>query len=83
MIADRDDVAEGGPATDDAFEWTESRYDTRVVLEAPEAMVYGRVCVPHWRVELTRSRDQSSAVFTLVLPRAFSGDFPVCFPWDA
>ena len=32
-IADRDDAAEGGPATDDAFEWTESRYDTRVALE--------------------------------------------------
>ena len=32
-IADRDDAAEGRPATDDAFEWTESRYDTRVSLE--------------------------------------------------
>ena len=26
-------ATEGGPATDDAFEWTESRYDIRVVLE--------------------------------------------------
>ena len=26
-------ATEGGPATDDAFEWTESRYDTRGVLE--------------------------------------------------
>ena len=32
-IADRDTAAEGGPATDDAFECTESRYDTRVALE--------------------------------------------------
>ena len=31
--AARDGVAEGGPATDDAFEWTESRYDTSVALE--------------------------------------------------
>ena len=31
-IADRDDAAEGGPATDDAFEWTESRYVPRVAL---------------------------------------------------
>ena len=33
MVAARDGVAEGGPATDDAFEWTESRYDTSVALE--------------------------------------------------
>ena len=26
-------AAEGGPATDDVFGWTESRYDTRVALE--------------------------------------------------
>ena len=26
-------AAEGGPATDDAFEWTESRYGVRVALE--------------------------------------------------
>ena len=33
-IADRDDAAEGGPATVDAFEWTESRYDTRFKLKS-------------------------------------------------
>jgi len=32
-VADRDGATEGGPATDDAFEWAESRYDTRVALE--------------------------------------------------
>ena len=32
-IADRDYAAEGGPPPDDAFEWTESRYDTRFKLE--------------------------------------------------
>ena len=32
-IADRDDATEGGPATDDAFEWNESCYDTRVALK--------------------------------------------------
>ena len=33
VVAGRDDAAEGGPATDDALVWTESRYDTRVALE--------------------------------------------------
>ena len=33
MIADRDGAVESGPATDDACEWTESRYDTRLALE--------------------------------------------------
>ena len=32
-VADRDDAAAGGLATDDAFEWTESRYDTRMEVE--------------------------------------------------
>ena len=34
MVGERLGLAEteGGPATDDAFEWTESRYDTRVAL---------------------------------------------------
>ena len=40
-IADRDDAAEGGPATDDAFEWTESRYDTRVPLERAKQLRHG------------------------------------------
>ena len=32
-MAHRDDAAEGGPAPDGAFNWTESRYDTRVALD--------------------------------------------------
>ena len=43
-IADRDDAAEGGPATDDAFEWTESRYDTRVALERAKRLRRWRIC---------------------------------------
>ena len=42
MIADRDDAAEDGPTTDDAFEWTESRYDTRVALERAKQLRNGR-----------------------------------------
>ena len=42
-IADRDDAAEGGPATDDAFEWTESRYDTRVVLDPTDVVGRGQL----------------------------------------
>ena len=41
MIADRDDAAEGGPATADAFEWTESRYDTSVALERAKQLREG------------------------------------------
>ena len=49
-IADRDDAAEGGPATDDTFEWTEIRYDTREALEwakqvrADGTMICGTCC---------------------------------------
>ena len=41
MIADRDDAAEGEPAMDDAFEWTESRYDTSVALERAKQLRRG------------------------------------------
>ena len=30
---------EGRPATDNAFEWTESRYDTRVALERAKQLL--------------------------------------------
>ena len=33
VVPERDDAAEGAPATNDAFEWTESRHDTNVTLE--------------------------------------------------
>ncbi len=33
VIANGDGMAEGGPATDDAFEWTESSYDTSMALK--------------------------------------------------
>ena len=42
-VADRDGAAEGGPATDDAFEWTESPYDTRVTLERAERLRDGGI----------------------------------------
>ena len=32
--ADRDDAAEGGPGTDDAFEWTERRYRNGAVAQS-------------------------------------------------
>ena len=64
-IADRDDAAKGEPATDDAFEWTESRYDMRVALERAKELRDGgfalscewaasrrrrwRTATPRWR----------------------------------
>ena len=66
MIADRDDAAEGGPATDDAFEWTESRYDTSVALERAKQLRDGGfalTCV--WSVSRIRS----------------SPHIDHCFPW--
>ena len=41
VIADRDDAAEGRPTTDDTFEWTEIRYDTRVALERAKQLREG------------------------------------------
>ena len=38
-------AAEGGPVTDDAFEWTESRYDTRVALEQSSNRGFALPCV--------------------------------------
>ena len=55
-MADRDDAAEGGPATDDAFEWTESRYDTREALERAKQVRdggYALTCV--WSASRIRS----------------------------
>ena len=66
MIADRDDAAEGGPATDDAFEWTESRYDTSVALERAKQLRYGGFALTWvW----SASRIQSSP------------HIDHCFPW--
>ena len=65
-IADRDDAAEGGPATDDAFEWTESRYDTRVALERAKQLRdcgFALTCV--WSASRIRS----------------SPHIDHCFPW--
>ena len=66
VIADRDDAAEGGPATDDAFEWTESRYDTSVALERAKQLRDGGfalTCV--WSASRIRS----------------SPHIDHCFPW--
>ena len=55
-IADRDDAAEGGPATDDAFEWTKSRYETRVALKRAKQLRDGGfalTCV--WSASRVRS----------------------------
>ena len=66
VIADRNDAAEGGPATDDAFEWTESRYDTSVALERAKQLRDGGfalACV--WSASRIRS----------------SPHIDHCFPW--
>ena len=65
-VAARDGVAEGGPATDDAFEWTESRYDTSVALERAKQLRDGGfalTCV--WSASRIRS----------------SPHIDHCFPW--
>ena len=67
MIADRDDAAEGGPATEDAFEWAESRYDTRLALERAKRLRDGGfalTCV--W----SASRIRSSPHIDHCFPRA-------------
>ena len=45
VIADRDYAAEGGPATVDAFEWTEIRYDTSVALERAKQLDDGGIAL--------------------------------------
>ena len=65
-IADRDDAAEGGPATDDAFEWTERRYDIRVALERAKPLRDGGFAL---RCVWSASRIQSSP------------NIDHCFPW--
>ena len=65
-VAARDGVAEGGPATDDAFEWTESRYDTSVALGRAKQLREGGfalTCV--WSASRIRS----------------SPHIDHCFPW--
>ena len=65
-VVARDRVAEGGPATDDAFEWTESRYDTSVALERAKQLRDGGfalTCV--WSASRIRS----------------SPHIDHCFPW--
>ena len=66
MVAAWDGVAEGGPATDDAFEWTESRYDTSVALVRAKQLRDGGfalTCV--WSASRIRS----------------SPHIDHCFPW--
>ena len=66
VVADRDNVAEGGSASDDAFEWTESRYDTSVALERAKQLRDGGfalTCV--WSASRIRS----------------STHIDHCFPW--
>ena len=66
VVAAPEGVAEGGPATDDAFEWTESRYDTRVALERAKQLRDGGfalTCV--WSASRIRS----------------SPHIDPCFPW--
>ena len=66
MIADWDDAAEGAPATDDAFEWAESRYDTRVELERAKQLRDGGFAL---RCVWSDSRIRSSP------------HIDHCFPW--
>ena len=66
MIADRDDAAEDAPAMDDAFEWAENRYRTRVALERAKQLRDGGfalTCV--WPASRIR----------------FSPRIDHCFPW--
>ena len=59
-------AAEGGPATDDAFEWSESCYDIRVALERVKQLCDGGIalrCV--WSALRIRS----------------SPHIDHCFPW--
>ena len=65
-MADRDEAAEGGPATDDVFEWTESRYYTRVVLERAKQLRNGGFAL---RCVWSASRIRSSP------------HIDHCFPW--
>ena len=67
VVTDQNSVAEGAPpATDDAFEWTESRYDTSVALERAKQLHAGGFalkCV--WSASRIRS----------------SPHIDHCFPW--
>ena len=66
-VTARDGVAEGGPAADDAFEWTESRNDTHVALDRAKQLRDGGfalTCV--WSALRIRS----------------SPHIDHCFPWE-
>ena len=66
VVTVNDSVAESGPATDDAFEWTESRYDTSVALKRAKHLAGGGFalkCV--WSASRIRS----------------SPHIDHCFPW--
>jgi len=56
--------------------------NTTIKLEAPGAMIYNSYEFIIRSVSLTKTSSSESAVLTLVLPGAFSGEIPEALPWD-
>ncbi len=56
--------------------------NTTITLLAEGAMIYSEYEFIVRSVDLSRDEDRESAVLTLVLPGAFSGQAPEAMPWD-
>jgi prophage tail gpP-like protein len=57
--------------------------NTTIKLLAPDAMVYTEYEFIIRSVQFTRTSTSETAKLVLVLPGAFSGEFPAELPWDA
>lgn len=56
--------------------------NTTVTLKAPRAMIYKETELLVRTVVMKQSAEAFSSKLTLVLPGAFSAEFPETFPWD-
>lgn len=56
--------------------------NTRIQIEAPDAMIYGPYIFEVKSVQLNRTDSSETATLTLALPGSFSGEPPEVYPWE-
>lgn len=56
--------------------------NTRIMLEAPDAMIYGPYTFEVKKVRFNQSDKSETATLELALPGSFSGEPPEVYPWE-
>ena len=56
--------------------------NTRIQIEAPDAMIYGQYTFEVKSVRLNQSENSETATISLALPGSFSGEPPEVYPWE-